>query len=333
MFTGYGTSTLSSSVMSMRKVTYPSNYYTSLYADSNLLDFVITFRNNGGIVSTGLINAYTVVGTTMKNIKASYVNYYDLSSSNYNKGTRIPMMLRIGGGVLPSESRNASVIGVFFDDNIEARTFYTTIDKSYQIGCSTGVCLYYPNKNINNARNDNWLTNKRVEFYNIPPIQNEFNILVPVTPNPANHALPKFLTIGFFDYNYTLGGVSNLLRTLSVYRLFGASVNSAVAGVIGSINGLTTTALGSPDSDFNQTYTNNNWYLSYALNVSNIVANPPNNTFSYGYSRSLSFGSTYGAGITITSFYYNIFASSTLSFEKPPANTSSTCIIFGYTYN
>lgn len=118
MFTGYGTSNLGSSVMSMRKVTFPSNYYTSLYADNNLLDFVITFRNNGAIVSTGLINAYTVVGTTLKNIKASYVNYYDYSASKYNKGTRIPMMLRIGGGVLPSESRNATVIGVFFDDNV-----------------------------------------------------------------------------------------------------------------------------------------------------------------------------------------------------------------------
>lgn len=104
--------------MAMRKVTFPANYYTSLYADSNLLDFVITFRNDGGIVSTGLINAYTVVGTTLKNIKASYVNYYDYTSTKYNKGTRIPMMLRIGGGVLPSESRNASVIAVFFDDNI-----------------------------------------------------------------------------------------------------------------------------------------------------------------------------------------------------------------------
>lgn len=173
-----------------------------------------------------------------------------------------------------------------------------------------------------------------MEFYNIPPIQNEFNLLVPVTPNPTNHALPKFLTIGFFTNNYTLGGVSGLLRTLSVYRLFGAGVNSAMSGVIGSVNSLTTNALSYPDSDFTQTSTDFGSYLSYALNVSNIVSNPPNNTFSYGYSRSsLTFGSTYGAGITITSLYYNIFASSTLAFEKPPVNTSTTCMIFGYTYN
>jgi hypothetical protein len=72
--------------MSMRKVTFPSNYYSSLYADDNLLDFVITFRNNGGIVSTGLINAYTVVGSKMQNIKAAFVNYFDYTASNYNKG-------------------------------------------------------------------------------------------------------------------------------------------------------------------------------------------------------------------------------------------------------
>jgi hypothetical protein len=33
MFTGYGTGDTGSSVMAMRKVTFPSNYYTSLYAD------------------------------------------------------------------------------------------------------------------------------------------------------------------------------------------------------------------------------------------------------------------------------------------------------------
>ena len=54
-------------------------------------------------MTTGLINAYTLVGANMQNIKAAYVNYYDNSGNNaYNKGTRIPMMLRIAGGILPS---------------------------------------------------------------------------------------------------------------------------------------------------------------------------------------------------------------------------------------
>jgi hypothetical protein len=142
------------------------------------------------------------------------------------------------------------------------------------------------------------------------------------------------MTIAFFDNTYSLSNVTGLLKTLSVYRLFGASVNSLITGVIGSVNSLTTTALTVPDADFTQSNTDGGSYINYALNVINIIASPPNNTFSFGYLRSsLTYGTTFGAGVTLTSLYYNIFASSTLAFEKPPTNSSSTCIVFGYTYN
>lgn len=138
--------------------------------------------------------------------------------------------------------------------------------------------------------------------------------MVPVTPNPTNHAQPKFLTVAFFSRNYTVGGVSGLLRTLSVYRLYGAVVNAAISGTIGSINGLS----GSGGITYaNADFTNYNpgWTsLSYALNVTNIIATPPNNTFSFGYAASVTHGTMFGAGITITSLYYNIFSSSTLAF-------------------
>ncbi len=101
MFRGWGNTDLMSSVMSMRKVTFPANYYSSLYADVNLLDFIIVFYQGGSKVSMGLINAYTIVGSTLTNVKASYVNYWDYTITQYNKGSRIPMMLRIGGGILP----------------------------------------------------------------------------------------------------------------------------------------------------------------------------------------------------------------------------------------
>jgi hypothetical protein len=130
MFTGYGTSDFDSAVMSMRKVTFDSTqFHSSLYADDTLMDFVIVFFEGSNIMSTALINAYTMVGAPMQNIKASYVNYYDRGSGSYfNRGMRIPTMIRIAGGVLPTESRNATVVGVFFDDNVDAHTFYTTED-------------------------------------------------------------------------------------------------------------------------------------------------------------------------------------------------------------
>ena len=82
------------------------------------------------LASVCLINGYTISGKKMDNIKASYVNYYH-DGSDYNKGIKIPMMIRIGGGVLPTESLDATVMGVYFDDNVEADTFYTEKGSSY----------------------------------------------------------------------------------------------------------------------------------------------------------------------------------------------------------
>ena len=65
-----------------------------------------------------------------------------------------------------------------------------------------------------------------------------------------------------------------------------------------------------------------------------MYSSPTNNTFTYSNSdTSVTFGTNFGAGYTITSFYHNIFASSTLQWDQPPANTATTCSIFGYVYN
>lgn len=82
------------------------------------------------------------------------------------------MMLRIGGGILSSESLDSTVIGLFFDDYVNASTFYSSTGNSYTVGCSTNSCVYYPNKGLSNVRTDNWLHNRMVIIDNIPPIQN-----------------------------------------------------------------------------------------------------------------------------------------------------------------
>ena len=336
MFTGEGTADYKSSIMAMRQVTFPSSqFHSSLYADDTLLDFLLVFFRGGQPSGRTLINSYTMVGARMQNIKASYVNYYD-SNSNYNKGVRVPTMIRIAGGVLPKESRNATVVAVFFDDNIEARTFFTSEDEAYDIGCSTAECLYYPNTGVQLFPNDIWHTMKRVEFYNIPPIQNEFNLLVPVTPSPTRNGLPVCLTIAFFTQDHQIGDVTGLLTTVSVFRLFGSVVTNHIdSGSITSINGLNIRS-NQWDSYFTNTGNPNSFAgsINYSLNTSNIYENPPNNTFTYGYtSGAFSINGQYGAGVTITSFYYNIFDSATLAFESPPPDTAATCVIFGYVYN
>jgi hypothetical protein len=65
-----------------------------------------------------------------------------------------------------------------------------------------------------------------------------------------------------------------------------------------------------------------------------MYTNPTNNTFTYSNTDSSNtFGNTFGAGYTITCFYYNIFSSATLQWASPPANTATTCTVFGYVYN
>ena len=66
MFTGEGSSDFGSSIMAMRKVTFNSTeFHSSLYADDSLLDFVVVFLRGATLVSTALINAYTMVGAKM----------------------------------------------------------------------------------------------------------------------------------------------------------------------------------------------------------------------------------------------------------------------------
>ena len=335
MFSGYGTTTGQSSVMAMRQVIFPTGYHPSLYADNNLLDFLFIFTHGTQIISYCLINGYTVTGAKLTNIKAAYVNYYDNTAGSYNKGVRIPMMLRIGGGILPSESLSATAVGIFIDDNIDASTFYTTPDESWSLGCSTSDCKYYQNKGLSNTRTDNWLSNRMFLVKNLPPLQNEFNILIPVTPDATTRSPPRFLTIVFFTETYTFSDVTGLLTPVSVYRIYGPTVTGSLSGSITTINGLLTETGGAsltPDMELTADTFSSTGSFTVSLNTTNMYSSPTNNTFTFGNSNTGTFGARFGAGYTITSFYYNIFASSTLSWNKPPSNTSSTCSVFGYIY-
>jgi hypothetical protein len=60
LFQGFSYTDLSSGVISMRRVTFPAGYHSPLYADPYVLDFVLVFMNGGTVVSSSLINAYTI---------------------------------------------------------------------------------------------------------------------------------------------------------------------------------------------------------------------------------------------------------------------------------
>lgn len=167
--------------------------------------------------------------------------------------------------------------------------------------------------------------------------------MIPVTPLPSRYTysstpLPDTLTLAFFTTNYSIGDATGLLQTVAVYRLFGTVVTGSITGAIGPINGLAvrgsnqfTTASSYFSSTSAGTYSG--YSISYYINITNINSNPPNNTFVFGYGGTFTFNNQYGCGVTISSLYYNIFSSSTVAFENPPANSPTTCSLFGYVYN
>lgn len=208
------------------------------------------------------------------------------------------------------------------------------------MGCSTGSCKYLPNTGINLPNNDIWHTLRRVEIENLPTTQNEFNILVPVTPfkdrySYSSNPLPYLLTIAFFTRNHSIGDATGLFHTLSVYRIYGPALCESISGSIGTINGLArrgTDLFGPYFSNSNpNSYTTS--VLSFVMDTSNINLNKVDNRFDYGYNGTFTTGQRFGCGITITSLHFNIFKESTLHFEEPPVPSFPYCSIFSYRYN
>lgn len=154
-------------------------------------------------------------------------------------------------------------------------------------------------------------------------------MLVPVTQK-LNTA-PTSLTVAFLASNYTVNGITGLLRVLSVFRLYGAAITRNILSPITSINGLAPVAPSSLDIDFNATL----WLGSgvtnflYALDTTLITTTPQNNSVaSSGTSINVVVNGTYGAGITVTSFYYNTFGTAYLRIN----GANNSCTHFWYNY-
>lgn len=141
---------------------------------------------------------------------------------------------------------------------------------------------------------------------------------MPVTPSANRYAsdpIPDTLTIAFFTQNHSISDATGLLRTVSVYRLFGPVVTGSITGTLTAVNGMTRHSNnGNMNSDFSYYYVTYGNYLSYSLNRSNVLLSPPDNTFGYGYQNTITVSNQYGGGVTLTSLYYNIFEASTLYF-------------------
>lgn len=103
----------------------------------------------------------------------------------------------------------------------------------------------------------------------MPNLENEFNILLPIKNVAGKY--PQRIAIAFFNTQHTALGITNQLKTLSVYRIFGPTLSGPINAVIGSINGL------AANTDASLDFTANSWKetagdsFNYAWDVTKIT--------------------------------------------------------------
>jgi hypothetical protein len=101
-----GSTSGSSGILALPNIRFREDFkHSSLYADETLLDFVVNFYRGDlsvtndkpvsyTLVTSHLINAYTLNNYPPLNLKISMVNYY-MGNTKGNLGWRIPTLLRI----------------------------------------------------------------------------------------------------------------------------------------------------------------------------------------------------------------------------------------------
>lgn len=102
-FSSGAMTTGSAGVLSIRNVTFVKSYQSPIEAGPNNFDFVIAFYHDNVLVSSSLINAYTVNRTRLQNIRADLVNYYH-DNTLTNSGNRLPTLLKISGHLTLQEA-------------------------------------------------------------------------------------------------------------------------------------------------------------------------------------------------------------------------------------
>lgn len=98
------------------------------------------------------------------------------------------------------------------------------------IGCSAAKCTY---SNTNIFGKETWMNSQMIlasNFSNVLNYENNFNLLIPIrsTTSGATLKYPKRLVIAFCDFSKTSLGVTNQLKILSAYRVYGATTNGDI---------------------------------------------------------------------------------------------------------
>jgi hypothetical protein len=167
-------------------------------------------------------------------------------------------------------------------------------------------------------------THKRVEVTNLPNLESEFNILIPLT-NTEN-TYPYNLVIAFSTQTQVSLGVSGYHKIVNVFRVFGPSLFATVSTTaLTTINSMTVNSDETLTADFTANWKEVSTYgFNYQIDLSKLSAKSQLTTLIKSKDTVLpnfALGNgQFGSGITVTSFMFNIFEGSSVSFVNAPSN-------------
>ena len=139
-FSNANITTGSAGVLSIRNVTFIDSYHSPVEAGPFNFDFVIAFYHDGLLVSSSLINAYTLNRTRLQNVRADVINHYH-DNTLTNQGNRLPTLLKISGHLTLQEAGRKLIksIRVYFPSVLAITNFVETSNAN-KFGCSTQNC-------------------------------------------------------------------------------------------------------------------------------------------------------------------------------------------------
>lgn len=228
------------------------NDYSSVYADSNCMDFYMAAAdgisgplNKLVYNSYFLINGYTQTTSPMATITTAFVNYLASSTAPLD-GSTVPTFLKITGSVPAGQATSLSKIAIFFDN---LTPFFSNV-YSQEVYCygtdaaMMGLCDYRQGSGTTSDRY-NYNTLSRIEIPVTAPTTT-FTVYIPVSiptsktvcytyfgafytnTNAAfsNFPILKYITTMQTSTSYALNPV------ISSSGTFGPNVNNTITGAV-----------------------------------------------------------------------------------------------------
>ncbi|KAL4482583.1 hypothetical protein ABPG72_005826 [Tetrahymena utriculariae] len=338
---------------SLKNVQFPATFKTSQFvADDRVLDFLLTFMYQQSTTQTNLLpnsqmlfHGYTIFSTyvdSSNQYEASFTNVYS-QGQDYNKGYKIPTLLRLYGQLTTSQIGVASITGLklaiipdravqkFFTVN----QFYVVPGQSPNEGCggTTQFCYSYEDGGSYKITSppDNWTLNPFV-------VLDLSDVTISLSEGIAlalkSLKFPRTLNIAVIQFQ-----PNGMIEVVNTFRLFGASLglNNFLTTNQRYYNYVVGTITSANSWDQTSNYSENSGQMNSLYQINSLSSIGPSKTATSFLilsqhtdtgnlvNRNIQANLLYGSGFTICSFQSDLIGSSQI-ISFPGSSSISKCL-------